>query len=34
MIIINEIFDILPVRIVKQHVFNEQDSFADQMRSL
>ena len=30
----NEIFDMLPVRIVKQHTFNEQDSFADHMKSL
>ena len=33
-IVMNEIFDMLPVRIVKQHTFNEQDSFADQMKSL
>lgn len=32
--VINAIFDMLPVRIVKLHNFNEEDSFADQMKSL
>ena len=31
---VKEIIDILPVRIIKLHNLNEDDSFADQMKSL